>query len=293
VYPSGKYIVFKNLDDPTDSFIYRAHSHTTTVAKVSPNGYWVASGDVTGKLRIWSLDNPEHLTKLEYPAFAGAIRDVDWGDDSKKLVVVGEGSGIMAKVITWDTGNSAGEMLGHAKRVLSCAFKPQRPFRIFTCAEDFRVCFYSGPPFKMTHSRQPFTNFVNCIRYSPDGAHVACVGEKKIQLFDGTSGEETLCLEKAHEGTVYSVAWCPDSTRFATAAADKSVKIWNLALECLVTHSFASEVGEMQVSVCWTKSKLVSISLSGNITLLNTEASGALSAPLQDHQVSVLIGPVI
>ena len=285
VYPSGRYIIFKNLDRPSDCFIYRGHNHTTTVAKVSPNGYWVASGDVSGKLRVWSWDNPEHLTKLEYPAFSGPIHDIDWGDESKKIVVVGEGSGVMAKVITWDTGNSAGEMLGHSKRILSCAFKPTRPYRIFSCAEDFKVCFFSGPPFKLQHSRQPFTNFANCIRYSPDGKFAVCVGEKKIQLFDGATGEETICVEKAHEGTVYSASWNPDSTKFATAAADKTVKVWNLALECLVVHSFANVVGEMQVSVCWTKTSLVSVALNGNITVLNTEAAGPLGPPLQDHQV--------
>lgn len=41
-----------------------------------------------------------------------------------------------------------GEFDGHSRRVLSCAFKPTRPFRIVTCGEDFLVNFYEGPPFK-------------------------------------------------------------------------------------------------------------------------------------------------
>jgi hypothetical protein len=40
---SGKFIVVKNIDDPSDCFIYRGHTQPTTVAKFSPNGYWVAS----------------------------------------------------------------------------------------------------------------------------------------------------------------------------------------------------------------------------------------------------------
>jgi hypothetical protein len=43
IYPSGKFIIIKNLEDPSDSFVYRAHAFPTTVAKFSPNGFWVAS----------------------------------------------------------------------------------------------------------------------------------------------------------------------------------------------------------------------------------------------------------
>jgi WD40 repeat protein len=97
-------------------------------------------------------------------------------------VAVGEGSGIMAKVFTWDTGNSAGEMVGHTKRILSCAFKT-RPFRIATASEDMRTIFYAGPPFKLDHSNATHTNFVNCLRYAPDGSKYVSVGsDKKIQV---------------------------------------------------------------------------------------------------------------
>ncbi len=54
IYPSGKFFVVRNLDDPSDCFIYRGHSVTTTVAKFSPNGYWVASADSSGKVVYFS-----------------------------------------------------------------------------------------------------------------------------------------------------------------------------------------------------------------------------------------------
>lgn len=50
--------------------------------------------------------------------------------------------------IRWDSGSNVGEFDGHSRRVLSCAIKPTRPFRIVTCGEDFLVNFYEGPPFK-------------------------------------------------------------------------------------------------------------------------------------------------
>jgi WD40 repeat protein len=53
IYCSGKLVVVRNLDDPTDTFVYKGHNEQTTVAKFSPSGYWVASGDVSGKVRVW------------------------------------------------------------------------------------------------------------------------------------------------------------------------------------------------------------------------------------------------
>ena len=44
-----------------------------------------------------------------------------------------------AKCIMWDSGNPVGEFDGIAKRCRTCDFKPSRPFRIVTGAEDFKV----------------------------------------------------------------------------------------------------------------------------------------------------------
>jgi hypothetical protein len=55
--------------------------------------------DVSGKLRVWSWDNPEHLMKLELPVFSGAIKDLDWDHESKKIVAVGDGSPLVGSFL--------------------------------------------------------------------------------------------------------------------------------------------------------------------------------------------------
>jgi WD40 repeat protein len=57
-----------------------------------------------------------------------------------------------SQMCRWDSGSTVGDFDGHSKRVLSCDFKPTRPFRIVTCGEDFLANFYEGPPFKFKHS---------------------------------------------------------------------------------------------------------------------------------------------
>jgi WD repeat-containing protein 1 (actin-interacting protein 1) len=231
------------------------------------------------------------LTKLETGLFAGKISDLDWDMEAKKIVVGGEGSGILVKCVTWDTGNTVGEMVGHTKRVLSVAYKPSRPFRIFTASEDFRTIFYAGPPFKLDHSMSSHTNFVNCVRYSPDGNRVISVGtDKKIQAYDGKTGEPSGEVLDAHAGGIYSVAFSPDNAYFITASADKTVKLWNaetLALEQTFTIAADPQVGDAQVAVLWTKFAMLSVSLNGNINILNRANPAAPERLIQAHQFGI------
>ncbi|KAL8101923.1 hypothetical protein AgCh_033719 [Apium graveolens] len=67
-----------------------------------------------------------------------------------------------------DSESTVGDFDGHSKRVLSCAFKPTRAFGIVTCGEDFLVKFYVEPSLKFKLSHRDHTNFVNCVRFSPD-----------------------------------------------------------------------------------------------------------------------------
>lgn len=197
----------------------------------------------------------------------------------------------MVKCFQWDTGNSMGEMVGHNKRVTSVCYKPTRPFRILTGSEDFKTICYQGPPFKLDHSNAVHSNFVNCVRYSPDGSKAVSVSsDKKIQFYDGATGNPTTEIAaNTHAGTISSVAWSPDGTKIMTSSADKTVKVWNVAtMECETTFTFGADpqLGDMQVSVLWTPTHMISVSLNGNINLLNLDAPGSPNV-LQGHQVAI------
>lgn len=94
----------------------QGHSALVTVAKFSPSGSYVCSGDARGSIRVWSYDNEEHLCKLNLPQLLlGPIRDLAWDGEGRRICVVGESpsgfskssqSGFSAKVVQWDTGVS-------------------------------------------------------------------------------------------------------------------------------------------------------------------------------------------
>ena len=56
------------------------------VAKYSPSGFYIASGDKSGKVRIWDTVNKEHILKNEFQPISGPIKDLAWSSDNQRSV---------------------------------------------------------------------------------------------------------------------------------------------------------------------------------------------------------------
>lgn len=143
IYALGRTVVIRDVVPPAagpiQAQLYTQHSYEVTVAAISNSGSYVASGDKTGVVRIWSCDNPDQVLKLETAVMGGAILDIAWSPDNQRVACVGDGREIYGKVLMWDSGNSVGDISGHAKKVNSISFKQSRPYRIVTGGEDFKV----------------------------------------------------------------------------------------------------------------------------------------------------------
>ncbi|KAK8937418.1 hypothetical protein KSP39_PZI012579 [Platanthera zijinensis] len=274
IYCNGRGVIIRRLGAPMDVTIYGEHAHQTTVARFSPNGEWVASADISGVVRIWGRYGDRAL-KNEFRVLSGRIDDLQWSPDCQRIVASGDGKGkSFVRAFMWDSGTNVGEFDGHSKRVLSCDFKPTRPFRIVTCGEDFILNFYEGPPFKFKHSHRDHSNFINCVRYSPDGTKFITVSsDKKGIIFDGKSGNKIgeLSMEEGHKGSIYAVSWSPNSKQVLTVSADKTAKVWDILdngngkLNCTLACPISGGVEDMQVGCLWHGDYLVTVSLGGMI----------------------------
>ena len=188
-YANGKQIVVRSLSDDSRTVFYDGHQYPTTVARVSPNGEWVASGDASGVVRVWGL-NEDQTLKAEHRVLSGAVDDIQWSPDGARLVACGDGrGGAFARVFLWDSGSSVGDISGATKRVVSVAFRPKRPFKIAAASEDFTVSFFEGPPFAFAGAKHKHGNYANCVRFSEDGTLFASVGSDGYGVvYDGGTG---------------------------------------------------------------------------------------------------------
>ncbi|KAH8671086.1 WD domain-containing protein [Xylariales sp. PMI_506] len=294
-YASGKSIFIRSIDNPAESKQYTAHTAQTTVAKFSPSGFYIASGDVSGTVRVWDAVEAVN-TKGEYHIISGRINDIAWDGDSQRIIAVGDGRERFGHCITADSGNSVGEVSGHSKVINAVAIRGMRPLRAATVSDDMAMCFLHGAPFKFNNKASGLhKGFVFGTAFSPDGNLLVTVGaDKRIQLYDGKTGEPTKSFgEGEHTGSIFAVSWAKDSKKIVTASADQTVRIWDVESgKVTQTWSFGDgvSVGDQQVGVVWPHGRndglIISLNLNGDLIYLNEGKSTPVKV-VQGHNKSI------
>ncbi|RDK44940.1 WD40 repeat-like protein, partial [Aspergillus phoenicis ATCC 13157] len=294
---ANKSVFLRSIDNPAIARQYTEHKTQTTVARFSPSGFYVASGDASGIVRVWDCVG-EGITKGEYSIVNGRINDLAWDGDSQRIIAVGDGKQRYGHCITWDSGNTVGEIYGHTQQINSVSIRQQRPLRAAAAGDDKNLVFYHGAPFKFnTGIRDKHTNYIYGVGFSPDGSTLVSVGaDRKIWLYDGKTGEVRGQIgEGEHNGSIFGLSWSKDSRKFATASADKTVKIWDVEAG-KVTQSWnmgeegAANVKDQQVGVVWPQGRsdglLISLSLSGDLNYL-VEGTPKPRQVVQGHQKNI------
>ncbi|KAI9048647.1 hypothetical protein LZ554_007478 [Drepanopeziza brunnea f. sp. 'monogermtubi'] len=295
-YASGKSIFLRSIDDPSISKQYNAHTTQTSVARFSPSGFYVASGDVSGAVKVWDAVEGVN-TKGEYHIISGRINDIAWDGDSQRIIAVGDGRERFGHCITADSGNSVGEVSGHSSAINSVSIRQQRPLRAATGADDSSMVFLHGAPFKYANKLGGLhKGYVYGVGFSPDGNHLVSVGaDRRIQLYDGKTGEATSQIgEGEHKGSIFAFSWANDSKRVVTASADQTVKLWDVeAGKAVQTWKFGAgnvSVPDHQVGVVWPAGRsdgmVISLNLAGDLNYL-VEGSQAPTRVVQGHNKSI------
>lgn len=274
MYGTRRSLIMREINNPEKVEIYDGHAANVTSGRWSPNGYYAASGDATGKVRVWSPDHAEKLTKVEFVPFGGQVNDLGWTEDNKRIACVGKGSELMGAAVMFDTGNNVGKVTNHTKPCLSCDVKQTRPYRLVTASEDFSVNLFEGPPFKILKQLKEHTMQVNCVRYAPNGEKMCSVSSDRTGvIYDGKDGS-VVCKfsdKDKHNGAITSCSWSPDSKQIATCSMDKSVKVWDDAGNCVGTLALGDKnIADQQVNIEWVSDELIiSTNLIGHLTYIN------------------------
>jgi len=136
-----------------------------------------------------------------------------------------------------------------------------------------------------------FTNFVNQVKFSPDGKLFLVVGQDKKGYFgDGDSGEIKYELDpaNAHTGGIYGCSWSPDGTRVLTCSGDKTAKVWDASSgKCVDTFTFGSNMEDQLLGCLWQGNFRVVMNLSGHLIYLPEHGEQQPERVVKGHNKSI------
>ncbi|KAI0084155.1 WD40-repeat-containing domain protein [Irpex rosettiformis] len=283
-YTNGRTVIIRDLKAIIAN---SGHVQSATVARISPTGYYCASADASGTVRIWDLVGEDQTVKSEYKVISGRIKDLAWDGESKRIIAVGEGRDKFGHAFMVDSGSSTGEIIGHSKVVNAVAIRHQRPFRAATGGDDNTIVFHQGVPFKYDKAIKTHTKFVQDIKYASSGDQFVSVGsDAKIFLYDGKTGDTLAEItDSPHTGTINAVSWSPDDKSLLTSSADRTVKLWDAESRKLLTSwTLGTTVEHQQVGNVWTDGgDIVSLSVSGDLNVFDKR--------VDDKPARILRGP--
>lgn len=287
VYPLGKTVVLRSLDSTTH-WVYKGHKAPVSVAKVSPSGFYVASGDESGWVQVWDCSQPEMIMKSEFQVLAGKINDLVWDSENKRIIAVGHGSDKFGHAFSFDTGNSIGEISGHSAAVNAVDIRQVRPFRAVTAGDDSNTVFYQGPPFKFTASEKTVhSNFIKGVKFSPDGKYIVSVGvDRIVGVYDGKEGTKIKTIEGITNGGIYAVDWV-DNEEFLIASADGALRVVNVDSGVVVNEWTLESKVENQFLGCVVAGDfMVGVTLGGVIYLFKKGTAEPIDT-IHGHQGSI------
>jgi WD40 repeat protein len=212
-----------------------AHGAPVVGLAVSAAAQLVAGGGADGQVKVWRLSDGgliRGLTAHSKPVFA-----MEFSKDGKELVTGGEDQ----TVLVWDpqSGQLLHRFSGHAGPVICAGFGPSNGM-VLSASADKTVKVWNaegawGPPIDLG----PFVDRVTALDFSPDGKLLATGGGQpassgEVIIWDVATAKKVSVFGSAHSDTVLGAAFSPDGKFLATTAADKFLKVHEVATGKLV-----------------------------------------------------------
>ena len=194
----------------------------------APDGKFLAAGSY-GIIKVFDTTQSREVATLDEPA--GFVKSVAYSPNGMLLA-----SGSYQTVAVWDVASNKllRRLKGHRGYVNGAAFSPDGRL-LATASEDETLRLWDAESGELRQTIDGLQQPALGLAWSRDGQLLAvCTGDstrptKKgaVRIYD-SAGNLRFSLE-GHLRVIAAVAFAPDAQTCATASADETIKLWNLA----------------------------------------------------------------
>jgi len=177
------------------------------------DGKHVVSGDVTGKIRCWRIEDGGQVgTPMDA---GGPVLNIAVSRDGK-WIVSGTGSGLV-RVWNAESHSKVTGFIAHRGWVSTVDVSPDGT-KIATGSDDKTACVWSLSTSKLLFSRLKHIHWVLAAKFSPDGCLVATATRQSIRVYDSQNGSFLVEFKFPVQARSksQSFAWASDSKQLFT-----------------------------------------------------------------------------
>lgn len=197
---------------------------------VSPDGRWIASSSVAGKVYVWSAETGR-LVGEPLAGHTAAVASVAFSSDGYRIASGSHDTTLRIwNIHRLDLGASSEgiPLMGHSSRVNAVAFAPGDQ-RIASGSDDMTVRVWHTesstcvlPPFR------GHAGGITSVAFSPGGQWIASASlDETICIWDVSSGMLWRQLINGHNGPVTSLVFSPDGHVIVSGSLDASLGVWD------------------------------------------------------------------
>lgn len=276
--------------------VIRGHSRAVQCVAVSANGKWIASGDISGVLKVWDSKTAEELYCLRSERIK-RIMSLDFIPNSSRIAFIDENAVYICSIHGEPRLNMVQE---HSRSAFCMSISPDG--RRIATGSDQGINLYD-----VDSGRQlvpiPTPSNTYAIAFSPDGKHLVSAGqvndhespqhEESVLVWQADTGKLLKSL-RGHSADVVTVEFSPDGKHIVSGSWDNTLIVWHAEtgryLSRLQGHGGPVEAATYSRDGNW----IASASQDEHVFLWDAQ-SGKLVAKLEGHKDTVedvAFGPV-
>jgi WD40 repeat protein len=247
------------------------NAHPLVVVSFSPDGNRFAIGSWEENVSVWSLDNLNSPTILDFDDVKeySAVDDIAFSPDGKFIASASKNT--IPRVWETETGKLIHELKGHQKPVISIAYSKDGE-HIYTSGNDATIIVWDSFSGKKLTKVFGHEDTVSSISVSPDGKYfVTSSADKTVRLWNAEYDLEFSDPKGRHKDIMYAFDLSDDGKILATGGPDSTLSIWNAQTGELITNYSAMDA-ILNAAVLSPDNKYVAVCNWGkDVNVFNTE----------------------